>query len=237
MKIGFGLFLLATFSAISSFGQKVLTTTEFEQKLKDKEKVQLIDVRTPGEFEKGHLIDAKNIDIKSADFKKQLQSLDKNKPVMVYCLGGVRSKAAAELIAKEGFKEVYDMEGGYIKWDSENKAVKMPVSDDDEVDEKTLSFAEFDKIVSSEQPVLVDFYAPWCGPCIKMMPSVKKLSNEFKGKLHVQTIDYDNNKELARRMGINAIPVTLIYKKGKVVWKATGYQTEEQLRTAISAQL
>lgn len=237
MKIRFRLFLLATLSAITSFGQKIISTSEFEQKINDKKNVQLIDVRTPGEYEKGHLIDAVNIDFKNADFKKQIQTLDKNKPVYLYCLVGGRSKAASEIFAKEGFKEVYDLEGGYMKWDSENKAVKVPVNKKDNVSSSAISYTEFEKLVNSEQPVLIDFYAPWCGPCIKMMPAVKKLTTEFSGKLTVKTIDYDNNKELVKKMGINAIPVTLIYKKGKVVWKATGYQSEEQLRQAIKTQL
>lgn len=235
MKIGLGLFLLATFSVFSSFGQKVLSTSEFEKQLKDHKNAQIIDVRTPGEYEKGHLLDAVNIDLKNEGFKQQIKTLDKNKPVFLYCLGGVRSKTASEILDKEGFKEIYDMEGGYAKWDSENKAVKLPVKG--KIKGDNFSIAEFEKLVSSSEPVLIDFYAPWCGPCIKMMPSVKKLTSEFSGKITVKTIDYDNNRELVKKMGINAIPVTLIYKNGKVVWKATGYQSEEQLRTAITAQL
>ncbi len=237
MKIGFGLFFLLCLSALSSFGQKVLTSDEFEQKLKEKQNAQLIDVRTPGEYQGGHIPEADNIDFKNENFRKQIQSLDKNKPVFLYCLGGVRSKTASELLVKEGFREVYDLEGGYAKWDSENKAVKMPVTKTEKTKGNTVTQAEFDKLVSGSQPVLIDFYAPWCGPCIKMMPAIKKLTAEYAGKATVKTIDYDNNKELVKKMGVSAIPVTLIYKNGKVVWKATGYQSEEQLRAAITAQL
>jgi len=235
MKIGIGLFLLASLSVISSFGQKVLSTSEFEKNLKDRKNAQIIDVRTPDEYKKGHLPDAVNIDFRNEDFKNQIKMLDKNKPVFLYCLAGTRSKSASEILKKQGFKEIYDMEGGYAKWDGENKAVKLPVKE--KIKSDNLSIAEFEKLVSSSEPVLIDFYAPWCGPCIKMMPSVKKLTSEFAGKITVKTIDYDNNRELVKKMGVTAIPVTLIYKDGKVVWKATGYQSEDQLRTAITAQL
>jgi rhodanese-related sulfurtransferase len=77
---------------------------------------QLIDVRTPREFSNGFIEGAKNIDYNGDTFEKQMKKLDKTKPVLVYCAAGGRSENAAELLQEWGFKEVYDLEGGYNGW-------------------------------------------------------------------------------------------------------------------------
>ena len=85
-------------------------------KLMKKSGVQLIDVRTSREFSNGFITGAKNIDYNGDSFEKQIKKLDKNKPVLVYCAAGGRSENAAELLKEWGFKEVYDLIGGYNGW-------------------------------------------------------------------------------------------------------------------------
>ena len=85
-------------------------------KLMKKSGVQLIDVRTSREFSNGFIAGAKNIDYNGDSFEKQIKKLDKNKPVLVYCAAGGRSENAAELLKEWGFKEVYDLIGGYNGW-------------------------------------------------------------------------------------------------------------------------
>jgi rhodanese-related sulfurtransferase len=94
---------------------KIVTPEEFK-KLMAKKDAQLIDVRTPGEYNEGHISNAKNIDFNSADFKAKLEKLDKNKPVLVYCAVGGRSGKAAAMLKEMGFKEVYDLKGGFNAW-------------------------------------------------------------------------------------------------------------------------
>lgn len=95
---------------------KVVTKSEFKELLK-KEDVQLIDVRTPEEYSAGHIGDAKNIDFYATDFKANMSKLDKEKPVLIYCKSGGRSGQTAEMLKELGFKEVYDLEGGYSGWE------------------------------------------------------------------------------------------------------------------------
>lgn len=94
---------------------KKVNKTEFA-KLMKKSGAQLIDVRTPREFSNGNISGSKNIDYNGDSFEKQMKKLDKNKPVLVYCAAGGRSENAAELLKEWGFKEVYDLEGGYNGW-------------------------------------------------------------------------------------------------------------------------
>jgi len=80
------------------------------------EGIQLIDVRTPGEYQKGHVQTAENIDFLDADFETNIQHLDPTKPIIIYCQRGSRSaKCASKLIAK-GFVKVYDLKGGFVQW-------------------------------------------------------------------------------------------------------------------------
>lgn len=78
--------------------------------------IQLIDVRTPEEFKNGSIVKAKNINFNSPFFKEQVLKLDKNKPVMVFCHAGGRSAKASLMLDSLGFKQIYDLKGGFSSW-------------------------------------------------------------------------------------------------------------------------
>lgn len=94
---------------------KVVSKEEFKELMKDEE-AQLIDVRTPGEVAGGKIDGSTNIDYNSAEFKTEMAKLDKDKPVLLYCASGGRSGRTAAMLKTMGFKEVYDLEGGYRNW-------------------------------------------------------------------------------------------------------------------------
>ena len=98
-------------STLQSDGKVSLSL--FDQELKKFDAPQLIDVRTPEEFAKGHLKGAKNINFNAADFDNQITQLDKTKPVFIYCHSGGRSGKAYKKMKAHGFTTVYDMKGGY----------------------------------------------------------------------------------------------------------------------------
>ncbi len=93
---------------------KNVDVAEFEKLIKSG-KGQLVDVRTPGEFNRGYIEGAKNINI-ADNFAENIQKLDKNKPVYVYCAVGGRSSQAMRMMHQMGFKEVYNLMGGYNAW-------------------------------------------------------------------------------------------------------------------------
>lgn len=93
-------------------------------KLVQENKVSVLDVRTPEEFEEGHIKGAKNIDISSKDFVTQLDKLDKNKPVLVHCGAGGRSTRSLPTLEKLGFKEIYHLDGGLKDWKKAGKPVE-----------------------------------------------------------------------------------------------------------------
>lgn len=83
----------------------------------DLEKVQLIDVRTAEEFDLGHIINAQNIDINSNSFDADIELLDKEQPVVLYCKSGNRSAKCAQKMKEAGFKKIYDLKEGFSKWE------------------------------------------------------------------------------------------------------------------------
>jgi len=96
---------------------------EFEKQIIATKGEQLIDVCTPREFEKYHIPNAKNIDFRSRGFRKQIEALDKTKPVLIYCLSGVRSKITAMMCHKAGFKTIYELDKGMKGWMKAEKTV------------------------------------------------------------------------------------------------------------------
>lgn len=103
-------------------GVQVLDVAKYEKNMAQPD-VQLVDVRTPEEFSEGHLENAINIDVTADDFDAKVASLDKEKPVMVYCKSGGRSAKASARLKELGFKTITDLEGGITNWKSENKPV------------------------------------------------------------------------------------------------------------------
>lgn len=213
--------------------QKQLTTEEFEKQLAKSTDAQLLDVRTPDEYGEGHLAKAANVDYKSPDFKQKIATLDKSKPVYVYCLSGGRSAAAASALNEIGFKEVYDMKGGYLKWNTSGKAVEGA----NKAGVKGMGPAEFNKIINSGKVVLIDIHAKWCPPCVKMLPTVAKLQKEYAGKAKIETIAFDPNKALVKQLGVDEIPAFLLYKNGKLVSRKNGFMEEAEFRALLDSQL
>lgn len=93
------------------------------------------------------------------------------------------------------------------------------------------------EVYQAEVPVLVDFYADWCGPCKAMAPVVETLAEEYAGKAKVGKINTDENQDIAMEYGIMSIPTFLVFKGGKVVNKMIGMQDKRNLVAAIEEAL
>ncbi len=209
---------------------QVLPVDEFDKTYSATSTPILLDVRTPDEFSKGHLVKAQNIDYRNPNFQAQIKELDKTKPVFVYCLAGARSAAAVEILRQNGFNTVYDLKGGYLQWTAKQKPIEAPTTPT----QQGFTAADIEKLVSTHKIVVLDFYAKWCGPCIKMMPTIEKLSEELKGKVLFVKVDADQNKALIASYAIDEIPTFLIFKNGKPSMRSIGYQEEKALRELVA---
>jgi thioredoxin 1 len=195
----------------------VLPVDDFEKKL-NSGNVQLVDVRTSQEFEQGHLKGAVNYNIRGDEFSEQVKKLDKNKPVMVYCMSGGRSAAAAKKLGELGFTEVYNLQGGVMKWNAEGK----PLDAGSSPAGKGMCIDDFNMLLKTDKYVLVDYAARWCQPCRQMAPMLDSIALIKKESLKLVRIDADDNKDLLKVKGVEAIPVLELYKDGKLVWKHEG---------------
>ncbi|MDL1912928.1 MAG: thioredoxin [Bergeyella sp.] len=94
-----------------------------------------------------------------------------------------------------------------------------------------------DVVLNSEKPVLVDFWATWCGPCVTLGPIIEEIARDFEGKAVVGKVDVDNNQKVSADYGIRNIPTVLIFKNGQVVDKLVGVSPREVIAEKLSAHL
>ena len=205
---------------------QVLEVESFSTKIAELPQALLLDVRTSGEFGGGHLPKARNIDFRSEAFGQEVDKLDKSKPVLIYCLSGGRSAQAAELMRSKGF-QVTELKGGYLKWTTKMMPLEgVPAVQHD----AAWSINDFDKLAKGNDAVVVDFYAKWCAPCLKMMPIVDKLAGEYKGKVTVIKVEADGNQAILQAHGIDEIPSFLVFRRGKLIQKTSGFREELKLK-------
>ena len=202
-----------------------VSAAEFSKKITELPDAPLIDVRTPGEFSQGHLKNAVNYDISTGEFANQIASLDKSKPVLIYCLSGSRSTYAVSYMKSQGFKQVYELNGGMMRWRSAN----LPETTDKTVASTGMSKQQFDEILVTDKLVLVDYYADWCAPCKKMKPYLDEISRDMADKVIVVLINADESRALCKELKIEAIPVLQIYKNKTLIWANTGFIEKEEV--------
>lgn len=92
----------------------------------------------------------------------------------------------------------------------------------------------FKELVNSNKPVLIDFYAEWCGPCKALSPVIKELAKEVDDKVRIIKIDVDKNHALAQRYNIRGVPTLALFKNGQIIWRQSGFQSKQQLLSVLN---
>jgi thioredoxin 1 len=93
------------------------------------------------------------------------------------------------------------------------------------------------EVINSDKPVLVDFWATWCGPCKMVAPAVEKVASKLEGKLKVVKVDVDQNPVVANMFGITSIPTLILFKDGKALGKIVGFRPADQIEAAVRGTL
>ena len=94
-----------------------------------------------------------------------------------------------------------------------------------------------EEVLKSDKPVLVDFYADWCGPCKMMAPAVEALAAEYEGKAKIGKLGVEESADIAARYGVMMVPTVILFKNGEVVSKNVGLQNKNTLKNALDASL
>lgn len=231
MKFHSTFLIIISFIVFSCNGQntknsKTIDAKSFSEKIATTPNPQILDVRTPEEFSSDHIDKAVNVNWLGDNFVAEAEKLDKTKPVFVYCKSGGRSQSAVQKLEELGFTNIYQLQGGILKWDAaglsqpSNKITGMTVQ-------------EYNNLVNADKKVLIDFYAEWCAPCKKMKPYLLKMEKELAGKVTIIRLDADKNKTLMTEMKISELPTLLLYDNATVKWKHSGFISEEELRKQI----
>lgn len=221
---------------VSAFAQKkdafLLSANDFDAKLKAKaETAQLIDVRTPAEFVSGHIKRAANINFTDDDFEDAAKKkLDKNKPVFLYCFSGKRSADAAAFLRTMGFKEVYDLNGGFAQWTASSKPYVSSNTNTKPI--AALTLQNLDDIVRANDVVMINFYTDWCDVCKKMTPLLNKVADENK-QMKLLKVDSEKNDIIASVFKVEESPTYVIIKKGRRVWSGTGEISEQEMKDVL----
>lgn len=231
MKFRSLIILFISFSIVSCNGQpsknvQTITPDAFAKKINETPKALILDVRTPEEFASEHIDNALNVDWLGGNFVVDAEKFDKSKPVFVYCkIGGRSSKAVAKL-AELGFTNIYELDGGMMKWNAAGLAKPS-----DKI--IGMSSQEYASLLNTDKKVLIDFYAKWCAPCKKMAPYLDKMQKDCANKVDIIRLDADENKTLLSEMKIDELPTLLLYENKKIIWKHSGYISEEDLRKQL----
>lgn len=230
------LLAIAALGCKGTSAQKIENTDAqgFQDKMKTVSEKIILDVRTPQEYENGHIPGAININIYDEQFQTKLASLDSNKTVFVYCLAGGRSASASDILVESGFQHVVNLSKGYSQWNGQGFPVEMGAQA--AVPAKGMTADEFKSITNhGDTLVLVDFNAKWCTPCKKIAVILAELEKEYAGKVAIHTVDYDQNSEIIKSQKVTTVPTVRLYKNGNQVWNHEGAIEKQALVDAIQA--
>ena len=238
MKYVFSLFAFTLFVNLTSCNANVeekLKPAEFK-KIIETVGLQLIDIRTPVEFETGYIAGATNINFYDHDFLDRMGRISKEKPIAIYCKSEGRTEDAVKMLKDKGFTKIYTLIGGIMAWEKEGFSVIIP-KPAGEV-KASVTKEEFDEMIKSSHVVIIDFYARWCGPCKMMRPLLEKIEAEFEGKgLKIIKLDVDENKPLANLLLVNEMPLLLFYVDGKLAETMIGFTPEPVLLESVNKYL
>ncbi len=201
-----------------------------------KEDAILLDVRTPQEYSRGHIVGSTAINISDPEFVSKVGLLQKDKTILIYCLSGSRSPVAANYMLQMGFKKIYNLQQGILDWSRQGYAIEQSSQ---VVASTSTTYTEqgFSKLLNDNKLVLVDFNAVWCAPCKAMNPVIDKVSADFKGKAKVEKVDVETNKLLATAYQVQSIPGFVLFKAGKKVWSHSGIISYDDLTVVIKKYL
>ena len=239
MKRSFLLIRLFLILILPAYGQKPainqLSSKEFYKSINNSN-VILLDVRNNHEYKNEHIKNAGQLNYYALDFRQKLLLLIKDQPVYLYCNTGYRSEKAAEILAANGYTKVYNLQRGIMEWNLKNFPVVTEPDASPDLDNKFYP-DQYQTLINSDSLVFFDFYAPWCAPCLNMMPMIDSLKVEYHNRINIVKINIDASKKLIKKLKIVGVPYLVFYHKGKILFSQNGIIRKPVLQAIFESQI
>ena len=232
MKNLFSSALVLAFTAINGVcgaqSTTIVDANQFEKETVNIDSTQILDVRTAGEYNTGHIKNAIQADFNDKkEFERRISYIDKKKPIYVYCGSSGRSGAAAKEMEAKGYQNLHVLKEGLTGWRIANKPVEGKST------EKEMTIEKYGELIKTTNLVLVDFGAVWCAPCKTMEPVLKELKEKQPNKFTLVKVNGGNDIEVMKQNGVTVLPVFVLYKNGKQVWRKDGVATVKEMEAAL----
>lgn len=217
------LFIIMIISPSQILGQnsEALEPEDFFNRMTNPD-IVILDVRTPEEFNLGHIENAILIDYRSENFLSQLKKLEQSKTYLIYCRSGARSISTLEILKSLGYKNLYELNGGITQWIRKGYSLVGEKED-------MISAKEYQKILLSFPIILIEFYTPWCSSCNQMDFELNELEKNYKEKIQIVKINADENRNLVQSFSKREFPILIAYKNQKIEWEKSGYIKKQKL--------
>ena len=188
---------------------------------------QILDVRTASEYQSGHIANALQANwLDPREFKNRTQYLDKSKTIYIYCQSGGRSASAQTALIQAGFN-VVNLEGGISNW----RMQEMPI--EGAGNKAQMRVVDFEKLIESNEYVLVEIGALWCPPCRKMQPVLYGLKQSPPKPFYFLAVDGGQDMEVMQSVKADDLPTFILYKSGIEVWRKVGVTPKEDFVKAF----
>ena len=212
-----------------------VNSQEFNKLIADGKGI-LLDVRTENEFKNGHIANAGQLNFYASDFRSRLMLLPKDQPIYIYCLTGSRSKSAAQLLVQNGYTKVFNLQRGIMEWNQQSLPVVSDPKAKPDMD-NNMEPDQFVQLMQSDGLIFIDFYAPWCSPCMKMMPMIDAMKTEYTDKVQMVKVNVDASKSLVKELKLTSVPYLALYYKGEIIYSKNGSVSREELTSVFEQNI
>ena len=221
--------VLLTLSACNlNKNSNVLDVADFNAKVSEPN-AQILDVRPDSDFKKGHIINAVNINIGSANFDAMATQLYPDVPTYIYGSSEMDAVEAAQKLSGFKFNNLYVLKGGIASW----QLAQLPLEAEQPKKVYESDTIPFEEARKGNKLVMVDFNATWCKPCKMIEPYVHRLHDNRASEVIVYSIDTDQRPDLAREYNANQIPLLVFIKNNQEVHRSLGAISEEELNAMV----
>ena len=181
----------------------------------------ILDVRTSEEINAGYIPNSTFIDYYDKNFENKINLIDSSKKIYTLCKSGGRSVKAAEILSKNGFRNVYNLEGGFMRWKANKMSYDINLVNNDSSNSYLISDKSLDSLIENNTNTLIYISTKWCSPCKKMEPIIDKFVDN-NSSLKVIKIDLDANAYAQEKFNVKSLPALVLYENNSVVWHKNG---------------